>query len=165
MKLPTSAALLIALFAVLPSARAAADGSASGAFDVNAALGQQWKEKLGFTGGQSEKYAAAEKRKEDALRPLRRNLREALQELGNLLSANAPDKAVLAALDAFTHARNAVADANMRFDDDLASFLTPTQRAKMLVGMPLGEIKTEGAADKRTANMHEALTDGDLEQE
>jgi Spy/CpxP family protein refolding chaperone len=165
MRFPISAALLAALVALIPCARAADEGAAGKSFDVNAALAQQWKEKLGFTDGQSQKYSAAEKRREDALRPLRANLREALQKVGGLVAASAGDNDVAAALDELFRAQDAVAEANKKFDADLASFLSPTQRAKMIVGVPLGDLKAEGPADKRTANAREALTDGETEQE
>ena len=165
MKASLSAALFAAFLAVVPIARGADGGSPDKAFDVSASLGLRWKEKLGFTDSQAQKYATAEKRREDALRPLRGNLRDALQNVRDLVAANAADAAVSAALSALAQAQLAVAEANRKFDSELAAFLTPTQRAKLLVGMPVGDMKTEGPADKRTADVHEALTDGDLEQE
>ena len=165
MKLSTSAALLAAILASIPLARAADGEPAGKAFDVDAALGQQWKEKLGFTAVQSQKYADAQKSKADALRPLRGRLSDALKKIRDLVAAKAADADVSAALKERAEAQDGIADANKKFDAALASFLTATQRAKILVGTPLGEVKTEGAADKRTADLHEALTDGDLEQE
>ena len=165
MRLTNSALLLAALLAAIPCARAADEGPSGAAFDADAALAQQWREKLGFTDAQARKYAAAEKRKEDALRPLRGHLRDALQKVRGLVASKAADDAVSIALDELLQAQGAVAEANKSFDGSLASFLSPTQRAKILVGMPLGELKNDGPADKRTAVVHETLTDGDLEQE
>jgi hypothetical protein len=35
----------------------------------------------------------------------------------------------------------------------------------MIIGMPIGDSETDGAADPRAAELHQALTDGDAEQE
>ena len=59
--------------------------------------------------------------------------KDAMKKLGEQLKAKAPDSDIQASLDSLKTAHKAVAAEEEKFHDGL-SFLTPTQRAKLLMG-------------------------------
>jgi Spy/CpxP family protein refolding chaperone len=151
MKPAIFAALLAVGFAAAP---ARAVGVEAGAPD--------WKEKLGFTDAQAQKYAAAEKSKEDALRPLRAQLRDAVIKIQEQVGAAASESEIKASLERLAQLRGDISAANRTFDAELASFLAPSQRAKLLVGLPLGAARPERTAG-RTAVVPRAEGEDELE--
>lgn len=159
MRPPAAAALFTVLLA--GPARAAEVAAKTAA----PAAGPSWQEKLGFTDEQARKFSDAEKAKEDALLPMRTTLRDALQAVRSQVAENAGDKEVAVTLARVEQAQKDILGANDAFNAALASFLTPTQRAQLLIGTPLGGARNEGAASRKTKDLHEALTDGEAEEE
>jgi Spy/CpxP family protein refolding chaperone len=135
------AALFAAVGAAAPAA--AAEMSADDLLDHDAAARLQWKERLGLNDQQLRKFSAAEAAREAALRPARAELREALVKLQGQLAENEPEAKVQESLQRVARARKALADENEKADAVLASFLSPSQRAKLLVwrSMMAGKVR------------------------
>jgi hypothetical protein len=155
MRLPVAAALFAILLAASSRAAEVAVKTA----------GPSWQEKLGFTDEQARKFSDAEKIKEDALLPLRTALRDALQTVRSQVAEKAGDKEVAVTLEQIARAQKDILGVSDAFNVALASFLTPTQRAQLLIGTPLGAARDEGAASRKVKDRHEALTDDDAEEE
>jgi len=94
-----------------------------------------WKQKLGLSDAQAAKLEAAMKTHREAMQPLREKQGAALKTLGEQIKSNAGDSAVQATLDQLKSLQNSVQAESEKFHQTLASFLTPTQQGKMLVGM------------------------------
>jgi Spy/CpxP family protein refolding chaperone len=135
-----------------PSTPADQSASAVGAplrsFDERAEADAHWREKLGLTVPQAQKLAEAERVKEDALRPLRSQLRDALVKLQEQVVGKAPESEIQATLERVAKVRASMQGVDKRYDEQLALFLSPTQRARILLGAPVGAIKTEPAAGR-----------------
>ena len=101
----------------------------------HAKMAEMMKKRLELTDEQAAKFGAAMKAHGEAMKPLWGQVKEAMKKLGGQLKAKAPDAEIQASLDSLKAARKAIADEEEKFRDSLASFLTPTQRAKMLMGM------------------------------
>jgi Spy/CpxP family protein refolding chaperone len=125
-------------FLILAAAVAAAGAPARGADDASlegtVQQEQQWKERLGLSEDQLRKLQAALAAKRDAVRPHEERLRGALQQLRVMLEAHAKDSDLQPALDQVADARKAIREEEDKFSQALASFLTPSQRARLLVG-------------------------------
>jgi Spy/CpxP family protein refolding chaperone len=93
------------------------------------------KEHLGLTDEQSAKLKDAMKANGEAMKPLFRQVRDAMTKLDDKVKDKAPDADIQAALDAVKAAHKAIAAHQEKFHETLASFLTPTQQAKMLLDM------------------------------
>lgn len=96
---------------------------------------EQWKEKLGITDEQAEKLKAAKNAKHEALKPLWEQSIESLKELRSHVENKASDEQIQVTLDKLTGVHKAIQTENEKFKSDTASFLTPTQRAKLLLVM------------------------------
>jgi Spy/CpxP family protein refolding chaperone len=94
-----------------------------------------WKQKLGLSDDQATKLESAMKAHRAALQPLREQQGTALKTLGQQIKSNAGDSAVQGTLDQLKSLEKSVQAENEQFHQTLASFLTPTQQGKMLVGM------------------------------
>jgi Spy/CpxP family protein refolding chaperone len=97
--------------------------------------GGMWKQKLGLSDDQAAKLESAMKAHRAVMQPLREQQRVTLKTLGEQIKSNAGDSAVQATLDQLKALEKSVQVESEKFHQTLASFLTPTQQGKMLVGM------------------------------
>lgn len=95
------------------------------------------KEMLGLTDDQEAKFKDAMKAHGEAVKPLKRKLRDGMTKLGDQLQDKADDSAVKATLDSLKATRQAMTAEQEKFHDGLASFLTPTQQGKLVLGMAM----------------------------
>lgn len=93
------------------------------------------REKLGISEEQEGKLKAARRAKRDAAAASHAELAAATRKLQDQLEDKAAEKDLSATLAAISAARAAMRVADEKFEAALASFLTPTQRAKMVVAM------------------------------
>jgi hypothetical protein len=149
------AALLAVLLAPAAAARAAEALSSDAPFDARVESGRAWKEKLGFTAVQAQKYMAAQKEKEDALRPLRGQMRDEVQKLQEQVVSKASQSDIGATLERVARVRELIGAAERGFDAGLASFLSPIQRAKMLLGTPVESAGSEAGSVRAAAAVDE----------
>jgi hypothetical protein len=155
------AALALAFSAAVPPARAAEDGARP--FDPAVVAAEMWTERLGLTGDQAARLAAASKAKEEAAAPLRAQLRADLRRIRSQIAAKSADKDIQAALDRIALTNRSLRDEDEKFEAALAAFLSPTQRAKILFGTPLAGLrKTETAG---ATGINDMPADGDGEPE
>ncbi|MBI3299874.1 MAG: hypothetical protein HYZ75_17045 [Elusimicrobia bacterium] len=124
-----SRTLTVAAALALPSSAAAPVEES----EREAPGGAQWKEKLGLSAEQARKFLAAEEARETDVKTLRDGLSAAIVKLHSLLTDGAPEKDVQEALAAVAKRRKALADRNDQFDAAISSYLTASQRAKLLV--------------------------------
>ena len=96
-------------------------------------MGDRMKKRLELTDDQAAKFKDAMKAHHDAMQPLWESAKASMKKLGEQLKAKAPDSEIQASLDALKANHQAIAAEETKFQDGL-SFLTPTQRAKMLMG-------------------------------
>ncbi|MFA6029713.1 MAG: periplasmic heavy metal sensor [Elusimicrobiota bacterium] len=94
-------------------------------------------DKLGLSAEQKEKLEVAMKAERTAMKPLQREMRDAITKLSDLLEDNASDKDLQAGMDRVAAARKAIAAEHERFEASL-SFLPVKARAGMLVHMSRG---------------------------
>ena len=92
---------------------------------------QEWEGKLDLTPSQTERLSSAIKTRDDAVRPLLTQLREAQDKLHRQVDSKADDADVQATLSQIDRLRKGIGSANDQFRAEVATFLTPTQRAKM----------------------------------
>ncbi|MDE2491343.1 MAG: periplasmic heavy metal sensor [Elusimicrobia bacterium] len=123
------AALAAALLAGPLTVRAQ-DGSGGG---MRGRMESRLKARLGLSDEQVSKLEAAAKAHRAEMKPLRDKARAALRKLRERVRAKASDGEVAAALSALTAARRDEAAAEEKYQESL-TFLTPTQRAKLLLG-------------------------------
>jgi Spy/CpxP family protein refolding chaperone len=97
-------------------------------------MSDKMKERLGLTDDQAAKLKDAMKAHGDAMKPIGQQMKDGIKKLADQIKNKASDADIQASLDALKASRKAMADEQEKFHDALASFLTPTQRAKMLVG-------------------------------
>ena len=100
-----------------------------------AKMAEHMKKALGLTDDQAAKFKDAMKAHGEAMKPLWQQAKDAMKTLGGQLKSKAPDADIQKSLDGLQAAHKAIAAEEEKFRDGLASFLTPTQRAKMAVGM------------------------------
>lgn len=129
-----TAVLAAALLAPAPAAL----GQGKAAADPEADAGRPWRDKLGLSAAQVPKFLAAMKEREAGLQPLRDAERAALRRLQARLSESAPESDVQEALLQLAKARKAVEERAEKLDAGLAAFLSPSQRARLLVWRSLG---------------------------
>lgn len=150
-----AALLMPGMWAV--SARAQDDDAAPemGEHQGGGKMLERMKDKLGLTDEQAGKLQASMKAHHEAMRPLWLQAKDTMKKLGEQLKSKAPDAEIQASLDALKSAHKEIAAEDEKFRDGLASFLTPTQRAKMTLGMAmrmrreLGEHEEHGPRGKR----------------
>lgn len=94
---------------------------------------EQWKEKLGITDEQAEKLKAAKKAKHEAVKPLHEQQKETLKQLRSQIENKAKDEEIQTTLNKLAEIEKAIQAKHEDFKTDTASFLTPTQRAKLLI--------------------------------
>jgi Spy/CpxP family protein refolding chaperone len=100
-----------------------------------AKMAEHMKKHLGLTDEQAAKFKDAMKAHGEAMKPLWQSAKDAMKKLAEQLKSKAPDADIQTSLDGLKAAHKAIAAEEEKFRDGLASFLTPTQRAKMAVGM------------------------------
>ncbi|MDE2313567.1 MAG: hypothetical protein KGL04_05285, partial [Elusimicrobia bacterium] len=109
----------------------------SGGFHRKGNPAEHFKEYLGLSDAQAKQLADAIKAKWDALKANGQLLRADMKTLREQVEKKASDKDIQATLDKLKQDRQAMGDAiktaETKFEAD-TSFLTPTQRAKMLLG-------------------------------
>lgn len=93
------------------------------------------KKRLGLSDEQAAKFKDALKAHQDAVKPVQEKLRDGMKKLMGQLKDKADDKEIAATLDDLESAHKAMEEENHKFAASTAGYLTPTQRAKMLVGM------------------------------
>jgi Spy/CpxP family protein refolding chaperone len=93
------------------------------------------KKALDLSDEQETKLKDAFKEHKAAVKPISRKLRDLTIKLGDQVEDKAKDKDIQRTLDELKDARKAMSDEREAFTAKLAGFLTPTQRAKMLIGM------------------------------
>lgn len=98
-------------------------------------MAERAKEKLGLTDEQETKFKDAMKEHGEAVKPLHRKMRDGLTKLGDQVQDKASDSDIKATLDSLKSVRQAMTAEEEKFHDTLASFLTPTQQAKLVIGM------------------------------
>lgn len=108
-----------------PSQQKAPSGPGSG----------MWKQQLGLSDDQAAKLETTLKAHRTAMQPLREQQGALLKTLGEQIKSNAGDSAVQGTLDQLKSLEKSVQAESEKFHQTLASFLTPTQQGKMLVGM------------------------------
>ncbi|MDD5304101.1 MAG: hypothetical protein PHS14_13450 [Elusimicrobia bacterium] len=145
MKMHRSRSLLraVAAFAVLAvlvpaSFSAAPDPAVDYPLERGADAGRQWQDKLGLNAEQVRRFTALENEKAARLKPLRELLRNGLVQLQAQLAGNAPESDVKDTLQQLLQVHRAIAERSEQFDAGLEAFLSPSQRAKLLVWQSLG---------------------------
>lgn len=130
-----TAALLIPS-ALAINARAHDDGDEPGPHhEMSEKMAGKMKEKLGLTDDQAAKLRDARKAHQEAMKPLMKALHDGFEKLESQLKSKAADQDIQATLDSLKSTRQSMASEQEKFHAALASFLTPTQQAKMVVTM------------------------------
>lgn len=96
--------------------------------------GGPWK-MMGFTDEEAAKMKEAFKAERTAMKPLRREMRDARIKLRDLVEDKAGDKDLTAALDRVESAKKALRAEGEKFHAKLAAGMTPLQRAKAALFM------------------------------
>ena len=95
----------------------------------------QMQKGLGLTDDQMAKLKAAKDAQKTAMKPLRDQMKSLMEKLGDQVKAKAPDADIQSTLDSLKQTRNALREQMEKGQEQMASLLTPTQRAKMLLRM------------------------------
>lgn len=130
-----------------PSLAAAPDPAADYPLERGVDAGQQWRKMLGLSDEQARRLTALENEKAARLKPLRELLRGEMVTLQARLAEGAPERDVQDSLEQLLQIRRAIAERSARFDENLAAFLSPSQRARLFVWQSLGGI--DGYAARR----------------
>lgn len=99
----------------------------------HAKMAEGMKKRLGLSDDQAAKLKDAMKAHHDAMKPLWDKTKDDMKKLHEQLKAKAPDSEVQTSLDTLKADHKSAAAEEEKFHDSL-SFLTATQRAKMLFG-------------------------------
>lgn len=118
--------------------------------------GEQWKEKLGLSAEQARRFSALEHEKAAKLKPLRELLRNEMVRLQTFLAEGAPEREIEDSLGQLVQIQRAITDRSERIDSGLAAFLSPSQRARLLVWRSLGGIDGYAARRLDAANRLDA---------
>lgn len=121
-----------------PSLAAVPDPAADYPLERGADPGEQWKEKLGLSAEQARRFSLLENEKAARLKPLRELLRLEMVRLQTYLAENGTEREVEDCLAQVQQINRAIAERSEKLDAGLASFLSPTQRARLLVWRALG---------------------------
>ncbi len=92
-----------------------------------------WERHLGLSEKDAKKLDAAFQSEKLTMRPLHRELRDALIKLSDQVKDKAADAEIQATLDRVQKAKQALQTEMASFRTKLAGILTPTQRAKMML--------------------------------
>ena len=125
---------------------------------------EKWFKKAGLTEEQRGKVKEAFKAEREASKPLRRELRDAVQKLEDAVEDEAGDKALETALTRVEKARNALEAQREKSHAKLASLFTPAQRAKMVLRRARHMEGREGRW-ARGGGRHDKAEDDDKEDE
>ena len=145
-----------------PCARAV--NPARSAEDHDVVTARLWKEKIGLSDDQVPNFIAALKANEESSQPLREELRSALRLIQTQLAENAQENVVQNELQQYARLRKAAFARNEQFDVRLASFLTPSQRARFAVWRALGAFRGKSALELGE-EIQEPATSEELEPE
>jgi|GEM_PF-3307052 len=160
-----AAAALAPIFSLASAARAADAPAIETAADRDAAAGLEWKEKLGLSAEQETKFMAALKATDAELEPLRAQLRGEMRRVQSQLTENAPDKDVADTLQRLVRLRRTIAQRDEQFVAGAASFLSATQRAKLLVWRSLNSCRGRTAENMSGDELQEASSGEEVEPE
>jgi hypothetical protein len=130
-----------------PSRAAAPDPAANYPVERAADAGPQWRKMLGISAEQARRLTALENEKAARLKPLRELQRAEMVTLQARLAEGAPEGDVRDCLEQLLQIRRVIAERTARFDDELADFLSPSQRARLFVWQSLGGL--DGYAARR----------------
>lgn len=154
--------LVLLLAAAAPSARAAVpDPVLEFPLERGAEPGQQWKSKLGLSDDQARRFTVLENEKAARLKPLRELLRAEMVKLQAQVSDNASEREVEDTLEQVLQIHRAIAERTEQVESGYAGFLSPSQRARLLVWRSLGGVNGYAARRLETA----ALLDEEEEKE
>ncbi len=113
--------------------------------------GRLWKDKLGLSEEQARRFTVLENEKAARLKPLRELLRSEMVKLQAQVSDNASEREVEDTLEQVLQIHRAIAERTERLDAGLAGFLSPSQRARLLVWKSLGGLNGYAARRLETA--------------
>lgn len=102
---------------------------------------------LGLTDDQVSKVQEARKARNDAVKPLREQLKADLEKLRSQVEGKASDAEIQGTLERMKEARKGIEAAAERFRASMEATLNPTQRAKMLLGL-VQRVRNRGAGGK-----------------
>ena len=94
---------------------------------------EKLKDNLGLSDEQLAKLEAARKAHAEAVKPLREQMKAGMEKLRGQVKNKAADADIQATMDELSQGRKSMQQAREKFQEDLKSFLNPTQRAKMLL--------------------------------
>ena len=94
-----------------------------------------WKQKLGLSKDHEQKLQTALQAHRTAMENLRQQRRQGLEKLRSQVQANAGDSDLQATLSGLAGMQQAIEAENQHFNQTLEGFLTPKQRAQMLLGL------------------------------
>lgn len=138
----------VSLFAAPPAPFAAApDPALDYPLERGVDPGEQWREKLGLSAEQARRFSLLEQEKSARLKPLRELLRNEMVRLQTYLAENATEREIEDSLAQLLQVQRAIAERSERLDAGLAAFLSPSQRARLLVWRSLGGL--DGYAARR----------------
>ncbi|MBI4423504.1 MAG: periplasmic heavy metal sensor [Elusimicrobia bacterium] len=123
---------LIGLLAVCVTAAQAKDRREHGGKDPGD-MKARWAEHMGLSKDQAGKLESAFQERRKAMKPLRRELRDAMLQLRDKVEDEAGDAAMKPALDRVQKAKQAVRAEQERFHAKLGETLSPRQRARFLL--------------------------------
>jgi Spy/CpxP family protein refolding chaperone len=96
---------------------------------------EKMKKKLGLTDEQAGKLEAAHKAHQEAVKPLREQLKKDLEALREKVAAKATDADLKAALDKLKSGRKALRERAEKLAEETEAVLTPSQRAEAALMM------------------------------
>src|SRR5262249_15361144 len=126
---------LLSAFAAMPQVRAEDQAPGMKHSKFHSMTGEKWKEKLGLTDDQVAKLKSAMKARREAAEPLRKQLKADMEKLRGQIKSKNGDSDVQATLDHIDATHKAILAEREKFMTNVRTFLTPTQRAKMLLSM------------------------------
>lgn len=100
---------------------------------ATAAGASHFAERLGLSKEESQKLELAFKEKRSTLRPLKRELRDAMLKLRDQVEDETDDKALAATLERVEKAKLALQEARHKFHKKLGEMLPPKQRAMVVL--------------------------------
>jgi Spy/CpxP family protein refolding chaperone len=98
-----------------------------------AELKKVWTERLGLTEAQADKLEAAFQERRKAVKPLRRELRDALTKLHDQVEDEAGDEVIKTTLDRLKTTRSALQAERDKFQAKVGDILPPSKQAKLLL--------------------------------
>lgn len=103
----------------------------------------QWPQKLGLSQEQEQKLQTVMQAHRTAMENLRLQRRQGLEKLRDQVQANAGDSDIQVTLSQLTSVEKAIQAENDHLNRTLSGFLTPKQRAQMLLGL-VGRMMRQG---------------------